>query len=334
MRSVRVCVLAVTALALTACSSVVGGQKSGDSKGLVVYTSSGPEVTAPIVKAFEKAHPDIKVTLTAISGTGPLMSRIQGEKANPLGDVAWGGSIENYKAVAGKGIWAPAELGQDKHMVATDPKHQWHATDLLYQAIAVNTDRVKNPADYPRTMKDLADPKWKKEGGIGFANPRSSGTGYSVLAAMVSKYGWDYVDRFLPNAKVTDSSDAMFKGVRNGEFPVAFINEDLGNAWVKAKAPLKLVYPTDVVSNQIGAAAVIKDAPHTANAKTFVDYLMSAKGQQVMSDAVGRRSARTDLPAPAGLAEGKSLHLAKSPEEFVSEQPKVLDTFDAASGAK
>lgn len=62
MRSVRVCLLAVTALARTACSSVVGGQKTGDSKGLVVYTSSG-RARAPLT-----ARPGDTVGLRALGG--------------------------------------------------------------------------------------------------------------------------------------------------------------------------------------------------------------------------------------------------------------------------
>jgi len=320
-------------LALTGCSAITGGQSDAgddkvDSGAVVVYVAHGPEVTDPIIAAFRKAYPDIKVTLIASPGTGELIGRVESEAANPLGDVAWGGSSENYDAASGK-AFASVELENDADTVVQDPNHKWHATDVLFQTIAVNTERVTNESDYPTTFQDLTDPRWKDAGGIVFANPRSSGTSYSLLSAMVSTYGWAFFDGFLPNAKVVDGSSQMFQGVRTGEYAVGFINEDLAATWVAEGAPLKVIYPEDTVSNQIGVAAVIAGAKHTKPAETFVNFLMSKDTQQIMVDEVGRRSARADVAPPAGLPDASKLNLATpDPAVFAVDKESVLVKFD------
>ncbi|GAA2442661.1 extracellular solute-binding protein [Agromyces soli] len=320
-------------LVLSGCSAIVGGQPAGgddsaESGTVVVYAAHGPEVTDPIIAAFEKAYPDISVSLTASPGTGELISRVESEMKNPLGDVAWGGSSENY-AAASDGAFATVELENDEATVVTDPEHKWHATDALFQAIAVNTERVTDASSYPQSFEDLADPKWREAGQIAFANPRSSGTSYSLLAAMVTAHDWDFLDGFLPNAKVVDGSSQMFDGVRTGEYALGFINEDLGATWVAEGAPLELVYPSDVVSNQIGVAAVIEGAKHPKAAETFVNYLMSKEAQQLMVDEVGRRSARTDVAPPAGLPAADELKLAApDPAVFATDKDAVLTRFD------
>lgn len=323
------------ALAVSACGSPAATTPPADggttaptvSGDVTVYAAHGPEVTDPVVELFKKTYPDVNVTVVAMPGTGEMMSRIEAEISNPLGDLAWGGSTELYAAAA-EGAFASVELPNDAAVIAQDPNHKWHATDVLFQAMAVNTDRVTE-ADYPTTLTDFQDPKWKGLGKIAFANPRSSGTTYSVLASMVTAHGWEFLDTFLPNAAVVDGSSAMFDGIRTGEYAAGWINEDLGNAWMQEGAPLKLIYPTDGVSNQIGAAAIIEGAKNAEPAKVFVDFLMSPEAQTAIVELVGRRSARNDVPAPEGLVPAADLNLVEpDPAVFAKDKEGVLTKWD------
>lgn len=331
-RPIRYLVAAVcSAVALTGCSAIVGGgdKGGGDSKSssLVVYAVHGPEVTDPIVKLFREQYPDINLSLTSAAGTGEMISRIESESSNPLGDVSWGGSTEVYEAAADN-TFAAVELDNDASVVKQDPEHQWHATDVLFQPMVVNTDKVQE-ADYPASLTDYTDPKWAGLGKVVFAHPRSSGTTYSILAAMVTAHDWDYLADFLPNAAVVDGSSQMFDGVRTGEYAAGFINEDLGATWIAEGAPLKMIYPSDAVSNQIGAAAVIEGARNAEAAKTFVNFLMSREAQEIMVEQTGRRSARSDVTVPAGLPDASELKLADpDPAVFATDKEAVLNRFE------
>ncbi|MCG5213784.1 extracellular solute-binding protein [Streptosporangium soli] len=328
----KVLSVGLLAVSLSTCSGVLtnnaSGSGKGDGKSLTLYSVSGPEVTDPILAEFKKSHPDIVVTKIALPGTGEAFARVRAEKDRPLGDVIWGGSSEIYSSNAD--LLAAAELPNDAATAAKDPKHIWHATDLLFQAIAVNTEKFPDESKHPKTFEDLVRPGWAG-GKIAFATPKSSGTSYSLLTTMVTLHDWDYVTKFAANARMLDGSTAMFNLVKDGEVGTSFINEDLGAKWVAAGVKLKLIYPADGVSSQIGSAGIIKGAKNEAAAKTFVDFLMSKEAQQVMVDKVQRRSSRTDVTAPLGLPPVEQLKRAEIDETWAAgDKDEILDKFDAA----
>ncbi|WP_327092985.1 extracellular solute-binding protein [Nonomuraea sp. NBC_01738] len=327
----RAMTIGLLVLAVSGCSGVLtnnasGGQ--GDGKSVTVYAVSGPEVTDPILAEFKRKFPDIKVNKIALPGTGEAFARVRAEKDRPLGDVLWGGSSELYTANAD--LIAPAELPNDAATAFKDPGHVWHAVDVLFQAIAVNTDTFPDAAKHPASFEDLVKPGWAG-GKIAFATPKSSGTSYSLLTTMVTLHDWAYVKKFAANARLLDGSTAMFTMVKDGEVGTSFINEDLGAKWVAAGAKIKMIYPSDGVSGQIGSAGLIKGAKNAEAAKTFVDFLMSKEAQTIMVSQVQRRSSRTDVPAPAGLPAVETLKKAEVDEHWAAgSKDKILADFDAA----
>ncbi|MBI4758106.1 MAG: extracellular solute-binding protein [Chloroflexi bacterium] len=254
---------------------------------LVVYTPSGPELTDPILKKWAEKYPNVKVDVVK-AGTGDILARIRAEKDKPLGDVLFGGSTVLHEANAD--LFEAVALPDDAQFAVTDKNNKWHAYTTIPKPIAVNTKMLK-PEQYPKTMKELSDPKWKA-GKTALSNPRTSGTAYAIVTAMVTLYGWDYVTDFLKNAMVTKSSDEMFKAVRDGEVAVAFINEDLGVKWVAEGALIVLIYPTDGVATEVDVFALIKGAAHPNAAKAFLSFLQSKEISELTRDIVVRRSMR------------------------------------------
>jgi len=78
---------------------------------------------------------------------------------------------------------------------AHDPLEKWHPWTRNVIHLAVNTRRV--PDDPPRSLRDLADPKWAARGRIGLSNPASSGTAYTIVPALVTAHGWDFLEALL-----------------------------------------------------------------------------------------------------------------------------------------
>jgi iron(III) transport system substrate-binding protein len=331
-------ILVVIALLLAACAPVqapaAGGEAApaaagapGESGNVVLYAVHGPELVEPILEQFSAQYPDIQVDIVYGSGTGEIISRVQAEAANPLGDVMWGGATEWYEANAG--LFAPIELENDAATLVQDPNHVWHAADLLFQTIAVNTDLL-TPEEYPSTFQELADPKWAEKGGIALANPRASGTGYSLVTTMVELYGWDFVREMMANAIITEGSTPMINMVKDGEVPVAFINEDIGAKWMAEGVPIQIIYPTDGVSNQVGAAALIKGGPNPEPSATLLNFILSQDAQQILSEVVQRRPARTDVSPVEGLAPADTLQLVRpDPIWLANDKETILNEFDA-----
>ncbi|MCL4516392.1 MAG: extracellular solute-binding protein [Firmicutes bacterium] len=326
MKALRVksMVIVLIMAALVLFGFPVRGEKSHE-KNLVIYTPNGGELTGPVLKAFKARYPDIDVSLIT-GGTAVLMSRIRAEKDRPLGDVMWGGGTELFDA--NDALFEPYKSPEDPAFAVKDPQSRWHAYSVLPKVIMVNTVLVK-PSEYPATMKDLLNPRWGEAGGVALSNPHYSGTGYAIVTALVTKYGWDFMQELLVNAKVTESSDAMFKMVREGEAPIGFINEDLGAKWLAEGAPVKLIYPKDGIPSEVDAVGIIKGAKDPKAAALFLDFVESKEMHELMRNVLMRRSARADVAPPASLAPTSELDIIMRDARWISEQQdKILKDFD------
>jgi len=270
------------------------------SGSLVLYTGNGTEITDPLLAAFKLAYPGIKVEIIK-GGSGDLLARIKAEKGNPGGDILWGGEPLMYDTEAA--LFQPWASPSDKAMIRQDPKNIWHLWSFMAQSIFVNTDLIKNPADWPKSIKELADPKWQKYGKIALADPNKSGTGATLVDGFYSLYGWDFVRNLLKNCEVSPGSDAMFSAVKDGADPIGFMNEDLGAKWEQMGLPVKMIFPTDGITNTLDASGIIAGAKNLDNARVFIDWLGSKESHQILRTQVLRRSCRTDVTPPPGLID-------------------------------
>lgn len=77
----------------------------------------------------------------------------------------------------------------------------------------------------------------------------------------------------LDNCEVLSGSDPMFDAVKDGTYPIGFVNEDLGLKWLEAGLPIELIYPEDGVINTVDCLSIIKGAKNMDNAKLFIGLL-------------------------------------------------------------
>ena len=85
--------VALGTVMMTAALAGCGGEQKQEAKGddntLVVYCPHPIAFINPLVEEFEKSS-GVKVEVIA-AGSGELLKRVESEKANPLGDIFWGG---------------------------------------------------------------------------------------------------------------------------------------------------------------------------------------------------------------------------------------------------
>lgn len=301
------------ALALIGLSTAV----AAPSGTVTIYTMSGPEITGPILDAFHAKYPDVTVNLVK-AGTGEIVARLEAEKANPAADVLWGG--DNLAVYDGNpSLFAAYKSPEDVNMTATDPADKWHAFTIFCQAIMVNTKKVA-ARDYPKNVNDLLAAKWKKLGGIAFADPNKSGTGYTIVSGLANAFGWKFIEKLVPNCIVMPGSDPMFKAVKDGELPIGFINEDLGATWKAQGLPIAMIYAKDAVTIQMDACGLVKGAPNPELGKLVIDFLCSKEAHTIAVNVINRRSARKDVAPPKGLPDlgTLSLYTANEPRQVVN----------------
>ena len=261
---------------------------------LVIYSAHGDDVYGPLIAAFEARHPDTDVQVI-VGETGTLYQRVRAEASNPAADIQWGGSIGSYAQFAE--LYQPYESPEAAGLRLSDPNNLWFPFTMFAQPLMVNTNLVAK-ADYPGSVKDVLDAKWKDLGGVVLADPNHSGTGHTIVSGLASGLGWDFMTNVINAVRATQGSTPMFEAVRDGEAALGWVNEDLGGKWMEAGLPVHMIYPPDGVTIQVDGLAIIKGAPHLSEARAFVDFIISPQGQTIASQVVNRRSVRGDVAAP------------------------------------
>lgn len=275
---------------------------------VVLYSSNPSELIDLVGKGFEEKT-GIKVSVVRL-GTGEAMKRIAAEKDKPLCDVFWSGDVavlENAKDNF-QPYRSPEAAGLPAGYVEKEAR--WTASNAHVMVIMINKALVKE-ADTPKTWKDLFAPQWK--GKVVMANPEKSGSAYAQAYGIYKLYGMEGIQMLIGNAKILDSSSLIYKGVAAGEYPLGVTMEYAAHRYIEGgDKNVGIVYPADGAFMAPEALGIVKNCPHPAEARAFVDYLLSKKLVDEIFAKFSRRPARPDAAEVAGLPALNQIPLLKS----------------------
>ncbi len=256
---------------------------------LVVYCSNEPFACQAVADAFAAKY-DVKVQITR-AGSGSTYAKILAEKDNPKGDVWYAGTLDPHSQAGVNGLLEPyespmlKEIGEPFRNPATSKQHHTAGVYAGVLGYSVNTDLLKEKnLPMPKSWADLTKPEYK--GLIQMASPQSSGTAYTALATLVQIWGeekaFEYLAQLHKNiGQYTKSGSAPGKAAARGEtmIGIGFLHD---HALQKVNGfPLELIVPAEGTGYEIGGLSIIKGARNMENAKIFVDFMLSAEGQEV-----------------------------------------------------
>ncbi|MBI4330794.1 MAG: extracellular solute-binding protein [Chloroflexi bacterium] len=278
-------------------------QKEGQ---IVLYSSSGSVVTAPMTKHFSDKY---GINLEWVSATtAQLEERIYRERRAGLyqGDAYFSGtsavlfgekvmdSLDNFlflPEVVDKKAWWGGNL------IFIDDEHTW-AGLLAYpiSPIFYNTNLVK--PEEVRSYNNFLEPKWKQK--IVLFNPRTGGGldwVYHVSEVVMSR---DYLAALAKQEPIiVNDARQQVEWVAQGKYPVALGGRGENKAeFVRLGAPVAMTTPVEGTNLTSGAAGVgiFLRPPHPNGAKLFVNWAMSKEGGALISKLIGGHSARLDVP--------------------------------------
>lgn len=299
------------------------------SKDLVVYSSVDEENAKKILNEFTKST-GTKVQMVFLS-TGPALSRIEAEKANPQADVWFGAPNENHVIAKNKGL---SQTYVSKNASAIDanfrdPQGYWHAFYMnpLGMGILVE-DLNKRGIKVPAAWTDLLNPAYK--GLIVMPNPASSGTGYLTVSALIQLLGekeaWDYLDRLHQNImQYTHSGSKPAKMAGQGE---AVIGISFGYRGLKQKSkgePVETVWPASGAGWDLEANALVKKAKIKDAARTFLDFAISGDAMKMYAAIYPITSIESGVPTPEGYpADPMSLIIKNDLTRAAFERDRIL----------
>ncbi|MCX7019422.1 MAG: extracellular solute-binding protein [bacterium] len=282
-------VVRTTLLALTLVLAGCGGRTAG--REVVVYTSVDQVYSEPILKEYEKKS-GVRVRtvydVEAAKTTG-LVTRLQAEKGRPQADVFWNGEFAQTLGLKEKGILAPyhSPVAADIPATFKDPEGFWTGVGGRARVFIVNTTLLK-PSEYPSSLEDLLSSRWPADK-IGVAHPLF-GTMATHAAALYATIGPELAGAFFTalrerGVRVVDGNSVVRDMVVSGQLAFGLTDTDDAAGAIRRGAPVCIVAPDQKTSGTLvipGAVAMIAGAPHAAEARAMVDYLVSAETEMAL----------------------------------------------------
>ena len=306
---------------------------------LVIYATTDTKAAEPIVKDFQALYPGIKVEYNDLNST-ELYNRFIGEAAagGGTGDITWSSAMDLQVKLVSDGhalTYKSPEAG--KLPAWASWKDQAYGT--TYEPISiVYNKRLLKAADIPRSHVDLnkvlSDPKFK--GKAVTYDPERSGVGFSYLTQdLKHNSGFWTMAKSMGDAKIKvyTSTGAMMEKISSGEALLGY-NIIGSYAFLKAKKDPSIgyLYPSDYTVVMSRVMFISRHAKNTNAAKLWLDYTLSHRGQQIISDKADLFSIRADVKGEttiAGLSKqlgagAKPIPIGKETIEYL-DQKKRLD---------
>jgi len=286
---------------------MLAGCWRASDREVVVYAALDAEFSEPILDQYGDRH-DVVVRANydvESTKTVGLVTRIMQESNSPRCDVFWNNEILHTLRLEKQGLLEPYISPAAAPFPANyrSPQGLWHGLAARARVLIVNTQRIAE-SDYPTSIEDLVDPKWR--GQVAIAKPLfgTTATHASVLfATWGQERAEEYFRQLKQNAQVLSGNKQVALAVGRGDVAIGWTDTDDAIIEQEAGRPVAIVYPdqqegglgTLFIPNTLG---IIRGGPHPEQARALVDYLLSP-------------------PVEMQLAEGRSAQFPINPQVSV-----------------
>ena len=297
-------------LAAVACQSPTSRNEQTTTRVVTAYVSADRPFSEPILQEYQRrsgVRVNVVYDTEETKSTG-LANRLLAEQPRPQADVFWSNEPVRTLVLKSKGVLAPYASPAAKDIADTfkDPEGYLTGFSARLRVIVYNTRKVK-PDEAPRSVLDLAAPRWKGQAAI--ADPRFGSTSFHV-AALYAELGDERADDFFRrlkanDVKIVDGNSVVRDLVARGELSVGLTDTDDVNVALEAKQPVAMVLPdregigVPVMPNMV---SLVAGAPHPDEGKKLVDYLLSPEVEQRLAESEAVQiPLHKEVPGPKNL---------------------------------
>jgi iron(III) transport system substrate-binding protein len=271
---------------------------------VVVYSTTDSKIADPLLKDFSALYPKIKVEYNDLNST-EVYNRFISEVAAGAGsaDLLWSSAMDLQIKLANDG-YAAAYQSPEADRLPSWSVWKGEAYGTTFEPIVfVYNKRLLKPEEAPQTHAELARllraQKERFTGKLTAYDPERSGVGFLLLTQDArTDPAFDEAAKAYGSVavKLYTSIGAMLERVQSGEHVLAFnVFSSYARAKQKKDPSLEIVYPKDYTLVMSRIALLPKAARHPNASKVLLDYLLSARGQEILAHGVGLGSVRTDV---------------------------------------
>jgi iron(III) transport system substrate-binding protein len=301
------------------------------AREVTVYVSTDRVFSEPILRAYEQQS---GVRVNAVYDTEEtkstgLANKLLAEKNRPQADVFWSNEPVRTLVLKRNGVLAPYKSPNAEGIPDTfkDPEGYWTGFSARSRVIVYNTNMVK-PDEAPKSIFDLADPKWKDQ--VAIADPRFGSTSFHV-AALYAELGDERADEFFRKlktngVKIVPGNSVVRDMVARGEVKVGLTDTDDVNVALEDKQPVAMVFPdrdgmgVPIMPNMV---SLVANGPHLEAGKKLIDYLLSQQVERLLA-----QSEAVQIPLHSGVEGPKNIPPLSSFKPMTLDYSKAADRVE------
>ncbi len=311
---------AVAALALATAGHAAEVSSSGLTLGpedrsnvLVVHASNSVEVFRGVLEEFSRLNPGVRLEYTELStqqlytDTVARAAQSPGVRSGPdliissamdlQTKLVNDGYAQAHVSPQSRALPAWANWRDEVFSIGTDP------------IVMVYNTRKLDPARVPHTRRELLSllqaADQPLDGQISTYDVQGSGIGYlaatqdtrldSMAGALLAAFGRNGV-------AIHESTEHALDKLERGEITLAYnMLESYTRHRIERGAPLAIIYPQDYTLMLSRSAIIPRQAPRGDLGALFLDYLLSAQGQETLARESGMRPVSASVIPAAGV---------------------------------
>ena len=310
----RVLTVAIPVLVLlggvVAWAGSTGGATSSGKPAITVYSGQHPETVSALVSAFE-TKTGINVSVRS-DDEGVLAAQIVQEGSHSPADVFLTENSPALEELGGRGLLsrvAASTLAKTSAKYSS-PRKDWAGVSARVSVLVYNTNDLK-PSQLPRSVLDLAKPKWKGKLAI---SPTETDF-QPIVTAVAARYGkaqavaWLRAIRSNASDHIYPDNETLVAQVNAGQAELGVINhyywyrlrDELGKS--KLRSAEALFAPGDpgfVID--VSGAGILASSSHQSEDQQFLAFLVSKQAEEIIA-----HDESYEYPLGSGVVSAKPL---------------------------
>ena len=325
---------------------------------VVIYAAVDLPVVEPLIADFEQTHPQIKVEYHDLQTTDLYQRFLREVPGGGKTDIVWSSAMDLQMKLVNDGH-AKAHRSDETKALPAWAKWKDEAFGTTFEPVcfAYNSDLL--PAEHvPQSHAEMArflreHPERYRDRLVTY-DPHRSGLGYLMhtqdLEANPVVF-WNLIREMAQTGLSTEpTTSGMLDRIVSGKSTLGYnVLCSYTKARESADARLASVMPRDYTLVMSRIAFISRYAPHPEDARAWMDYLLSLRGQTVLN-LIGLQAARGDVEGdttaaslrkrlgsafrPIALTTGLLTYVDKSKNElFLRHWDAALNTQRSAPSA-
>jgi len=282
---------------------------------LTIYSTTDRAVFDPVIADFSKAHPDVTIEYVDLEAADlDRRFREESAKGRSSADLLLSAAMDLQVRLVNDGF-AAAHTSPNTAMLPQWARWRDEAIGFTFEPVVmVFNRRAMAGRRIPQTRQQLlaavrADPGFWT-GRIGTYDARYSSVGY-LVASQDARQSSDFgamAEAFRDAGLVTaDTSGEILDRIEDGELALGYnVLGSYARARARNSSQLRIVYPADYTLAVARTAVIPRTASNGRAAHLFLDYLISIRGQQALTNQSTLNAVRPEIVgrySSMGIAE-------------------------------